>query len=111
MFLVKVKDALQKGEADVQKALTVVEKDAPAAEAALEATVAVLLPAEAGALNTLITSANALVAAFAAANANAVAAGSALGTNPQADASFVTSVKTLIADFEAALKTVNASKK
>jgi hypothetical protein len=111
MFLVKVKDALQKGEADITKALAAIEKDAPAAEAGLEATVAVLLPAEAGALNTLITTANTLVAAFSTANSNAVAAGSALGSNPQADAAFATSVKTLVADFDAALKTIAASKK
>lgn len=110
MFIVKVKDALERGEAEIQKILGDVAKYAPQAEEIVETVVTVLAPAEANALNTIINGVNNFVATFNKANSDAVAAGGALGASPTLDSQFVTDVKGLVADFEAALKAVHVIK-
>lgn len=110
MWTVKVKDALEKGEQEIQKILADIGKDAPTAEAVLSTVVTVFAPAEANALNAILTAANTLVTAFTNANSAAVQAGQQLGDSSSTDGNFVASIKALIADMEADLKAVHVIK-
>ena len=104
MFLTKIGDALKKGEADIAKVLATVVKDAPVAEQAAEAFVAVFAPSEAKLLQTLFSGANALTTELSTVLTDVENAQAAGGTNVTVDSTLFADVKALVGGVEAALK-------